>query len=81
MHYKALEFVDPVPFSHTNHKKINTRKLCFKSKLQKNVPANNCHPKVSPSDTNIEDYTRKGMALWHYGATSDYTVDAYQLVC
>ena len=45
MHYKALEFIDPVSFSRTN-RKFSTRKLCFKPKSQKNVPANNCHPKL-----------------------------------
>ena len=39
MHYRALELVDPVA-------KLSARKLCLKSKSQKNVPANNCHSKV-----------------------------------
>ena len=40
IHYRALEFVDPVPFSHTNLRN------CVQAKIEENVPANNCHPKV-----------------------------------
>ena len=44
MDYRALEFVNPVtvPFLRINHK-FSTRKLYFKPKLQKYVPANNYH--------------------------------------
>jgi hypothetical protein len=31
---------------HVQIAKFSTRKTCFKSKLQKNVPTNNCHLKV-----------------------------------
>ena len=42
MHYRTLEFGDPVPFPLANRKILSTRKRCFK----KTVPANNCHLKV-----------------------------------
>jgi hypothetical protein len=45
MHYGTLEYVDPVPYPRTN-RKICTRKTRSKPRSQKNVPANNCHPKV-----------------------------------
>ena len=41
LYYRTLEFVDPVPFL-----RINRKIKYSKPKLQKNVPANNCHHKV-----------------------------------
>ena len=42
-----LEFVDPVPFSHTNCNIYYSQIILSQTaKSQKNAPANNCHPKV-----------------------------------
>ena len=60
MHYRALEFVNPVPFSRTNCKNTILAHYIFKPKSQKNVSANNCHPKVCyyiVSVQKLEQYT------------------------
>ena len=41
---RVLMFV--ISVDQPKNAKFCTRKRCFKSKLQKNVPANNCHLKV-----------------------------------
>ena len=38
----SIGFVNPLPHPHTNHSKSVIKPL----KLQKNVPASNCHPNV-----------------------------------
>ena len=43
---RVLKFVVPEPFFHVNVAKSRTCKMCFKPKLQKTVPANNCHLKA-----------------------------------
>ena len=45
MHYRTFHYVDPVPSPHTNCK-FQYLQSYFKPNLQKNVPANNYHPKV-----------------------------------
>jgi hypothetical protein len=45
MHYRSLEYVNPVPFL-PQIAKFSTRETHFKPKSQKNVPVNNRHLKV-----------------------------------
>ena len=46
MHYRALEFVDPVPILHTNRKIYYVFANCVLIKIAEKW-ANNFHPKVS----------------------------------
>ena len=45
VYYSTLNCINPLPFLR-KIAKFSTRKLSFKPKSQKNVPANNCHLKV-----------------------------------